>query len=262
MKKIYFLFISIALIAISCTKTEIIYPTIEPLLEPKREQWGLAINYTATWCGPCGSWGAPRIHELNNMGKVVTITNHASGDPMYNQALYSGMSADRPTGGGIPSFWIGNTKSSNVSTMTSFLAQIPIAGIDMKTNRVENEIHVAAQVKFFEQGTGDYFLSFYMLESGIDGSATAGAYRQNGTSDPNYKHDYVIRKSHTTQVYGEQVVTDPAKDHVINRKFSMTVDANWTQEVYIVAALWKYNPDGNPSNNIPHYEFINGFVAK
>lgn len=262
MKKTIILLFASALLIASCTKSEIEYPEVPPLLEPKAEQWGLAINYTATWCGPCGSWGAPKIHELNNMGKVVTITNHASGDPMYNAALYNSMAADRPTGGGIPSFWIGDTKSNNVSVMTTLLAQSPIAGIDMKTNRVGNEIKVASQVKFFAQATGDFYLSFYMLESGIDGSASAGAYKQNGASDPNYKHDYVLRSSKTTDVYGEKVVTNPAVNHTIDKSFSMTVDAAWTKEVYVVAILWKFNPQGNPSSNIPKYQFVNGFVAK
>ncbi len=235
-----------------------------PTLQPKQEQWGLAINYTAKWCGPCGSWGAPLIHNLAGMGKVVAVTNHASGDPMYNSTLYSQMTADRITEGGIPAFWVGDTKtssSSSTSTMTQLLASTPIAGIDMKTKRTDLSISIESQVKFFAAGTGDFYLSFWMLESGIDGSASAGSYAQNGTTDPNYTHDYVIRKSEGA-VYGEKILTDPASGKTYDKNFTMTIDASWTQEVYIVAVLWQFDPTGNPSTKNPKYKFINAFMYK
>lgn len=260
MKKIPFILLAAIMLAISCKKTEIIPPDPPAFLNPQQEQWGLAINYTAKWCSPCGSWGAPLIHDLNEMGKVVTVTNHASGDPMFNSTLYYAMSADRPTGGGIPAFWIGDTKTTSTSAMTTLLAKTPIAGLDMKTFRVGSDINIAVQVKFFSAGSGDYYLSFWMLESGIDGSASAGTYAQAGTSDANYTHDFVLRQAYDTKVYGDKILTSPAAGTVYDKVITMSVDAAWTKDVYIAACLWKYDPAGNPTNNIPYYKYINGFV--
>ncbi len=267
MKVKVILLLSIILIfAVSCKK-ETVEPEPEvPALQPKQEQWGLAINYTAKWCAPCGSWGAPLIHSLAGMGKVVAVTNHASGDPMYNSTLYSQMTADRITDGGIPAFWVGDNKygssSSATPAMTQLLASTPVvAGIDMKTKRTNADISIESKVEFFQAGTGDYYLSFWMLESGIDGSASAGSYAQNGTSDPNYKHDFVIRKAEGN-VYGEKILTDPPKGKTYDKNFTMTVGTEWTKEVYIVAVLWKYDPNGNPANKIPKYKFVNAFMYK
>ncbi len=104
--------------------------------------------------------------------------------PMYNSTLYAQMTADRQTGGGIPAFWIEDAKTKSTSSMTLLLAKTPIAGIDMKMHREGNVINIAYMVEFFSAGDGDYYLSLWMLESGIDGSASAGSYAQAGTSDP------------------------------------------------------------------------------
>lgn len=268
MKRNLILILSVIFLFAASCKKETIEPDPPvppvPSLQPKQEQWGLAINYTAKWCSPCGSWGAPLIHNLSNQGKVVAVTNHASGDPMYNAALYSQMTADRITEGGIPAFWVGDiktTSSNSMSTMTQLKGQTPIAGIDMKTKRTNLSISIESQVKFFAAGTGDYYLSFWMLESGIDGSASSGAYAQAGTSDPNYKHDYVIRKSEGP-VYGEKIITNPQSGAKYDKNFTMTIDAAWTQEVYIVAVLWQYDANGNPANKIPKYKYINAFMYK
>jgi len=227
-------------------------------LNPKQIQYGLIINYTATWCGPCGSWGAPRVNDMVALGNVVAVTNHSSGDPMYNATLYSQMTADRITGGGIPSFWVGNTKSSQVSTMSQLLNQTPVAGIDMKTKRTGDEISIDAMVKFFEAATGDIFLSFWMLESGIPAT---GQYNQSGNTDPNYKHKFVIRKSEGP-VYGTQILSSPAAGAVHNKSLTMTVSSNWVNEVYIVAVLWRYDASGNPSAENPRYKYLNSFMYK
>ena len=265
MKKILILSLIVMFAMTACKKTEIIIPDPPAFLDAKQVQWGLAINYTAKWCSPCGSWGAPLIHQLDGMGKVVTVTNHASGDPMYNATLYNGMSADRPTGGGIPSFWVGDVKtssSSSSSSMTNLLSQTPIAGLDVKKHRSGSSMKIAVQVKFFSAGSGDYYLSIWLLESGIDGSSSAGAYAQNGASDPNYKHDFVFRDAYNSAVYGEKIFTNPTAGKVYENVVSMSVNSSWTNQMYVAACLWKFDPNGNPQNNNPRYKFVNGFVVK
>jgi len=226
-------------------------------LAPKQTQNGFAINYTAKWCGPCGSWGAPAIHALHDVDadKVVAITAHAGGDPMHNRALYYSFGAQdqRPTGGGIPAFYVGDNKTYSTSAMTNLLAQTPVAGMDMKSSKKDGKMKVDAQVKFFEDGTGEYYLSILMLEDGIDGGTSAPSdYQQNGTSDPNYKHDFVLRASHVQgNSYGELIATNPAKNKTFDVSAEMDIESGW-EDVYPVLLLWHKNTNG-------FYEFVNAF---
>lgn len=253
----WFILVLAGLALLSCNKKDD-SPEDIPSLNPIQEQWGLVINYTAKWCGPCGSWGSSTLHQMAGMGKVVAVTNHASGDPMYNPILLSSMDADRAMGSGIPSFWVGDVKSSDTASMAQLLGKTPVAGIDMKTSREGDVINIVAKVKFFSNGSGDYHLSFWMLESGIDGSSSAGSYAQAGTTNPNYKHDFVIRKVAESGVWGEKILTDPSSGSTYDKTLTMTVGTSWTSDVYIVACLWNHLPE----SNLPRYKFINGFVYK
>ena len=240
MKNFALLFLSLTFIFTSCNKDEESDNPDDQPLTPKQEQWGFAINYTATWCGPCGDWGAPLIHDLSEAGDVVAITVHASGDPMFNSGLYTSFDADRPSGGGIPSFWISDTKTTSMSDMTALLQQTPIAGIAIESTINESSITVKTKTEFFEAGSGKYFLSVLILEDGIDGSSAAGDYEQNGVADPtNYKHDFVLRASSVSNnTYGEEIIVSPEKGATVEKEYEITLNATWDQNVYPVAILW------------------------
>jgi len=253
MKKIQTLLLALLVVATisSCKKKK-----DDETLAPTQDQYGFAINYTATWCGYCGSWGADAIHDLHDVdaAKVVAICAHDGGDPMHINSLFGTFSAQnqRYTGGGIPSFWVGDTKTHSNGAMTNLLAQTPIAGMDMKSSKKNGKVKVDAQVKFFDAGTGEYYLSILLLEDGIPGGNGTGSYEQNGTSNANYEHDYVLRGSHvSSNSYGELIATDPASGKVINVSGEITYDSSW-DDIYPVLLLWHKNANG-------FYEFVNAF---
>ena len=267
MKNLFLISFAVILTLAACKKDKDVPKDNTPVvtLNPQQVQWGLVINHTATWCGSCGDWGAPLLHQLAVMGsgKVVAVAVHCSGDPMYSSSLYSSVSTDRATGGGIPSFWIGDEKVSLTSDMTNLLAKTPIAGMDMKTTKNAGNFSVKAQVKFFAAGQGDFYLSFFILEDGINGNSTSGEYAQVGTSETNYKHDFVLRAFNSNNFYGEKIATNPAANAVVDKDFTFNFNNTaWTNKVYVAAAIWHYNPNGDPYNYIPKYEYINGFVVK
>ncbi len=221
---------------------------------PQKIQMGFVVEYTATWCGPCGANGAPTMHGLYEMGNVIGITAHASGDPMHIPALYNSFNSCRPSGGGIPSFWIGDEKSSSTGTMQALLDRDPTAGVTFTATKSGNSMVVKTLTQFFEDNTGDFYLSVYILESGIDG--TSGEYEQNGTSDPEYKHDFVLRETNVpNEVYGEKIATGPVKKNQLVRKdYTIALDPSWDQNVYAVAVLWRKADGGAIA-----YEFVNGW---
>jgi len=255
MKKLTLILLAFVLVASACKK-KAEDDEDENKLEPTAEQRGFAINYTATWCGPCGNWGAPRIHKYGDAAPHgAVITAHASGDPMYNAGLYSSFSSDRPTGGGIPSFWVGDNKGMGDGDMNTLLASGDAdAGIDFSFEKDGNKLTVKTKTKFFSPAAGDYYLSVLILEDGIDGSTSAGSYKQNGTANPaTYKHDYVLRASSIDgSSYGEKVASNPSDGNTVENSYTFTLDGTW-KDVYPVAIVWR------KGSGAPSYHFVNAY---
>lgn len=225
------------------------------------QQWALALNYTATWCSYCGSWGAPLMHDLYKYENVLCISVHTNGDPMYTK-MYPNFNDDRETGDGIPTFWIGDIKTDNVpeshQATQQLLERDPLAGLHIDYSRTDSILDVTIDIVFYENINGEFFLSTYLLEDGIDGSSLAGGYTQSGTSEsyPNddYMHDYVLRASTTlNDPFGEKITEDPTSNQTISKTYSFTIKEEWEKEVYPAAVLWKYDPNGSK----PYYKYIN-----
>jgi len=230
-------------------------------LNPSAQQMGFAINYTATWCGHCGNWGAPLIHDYSTAASNgVTICAH-TGDPMAN-SLFDSFKADRTTGGGIPSFWVGDIKTTDGSAMTNLLGSgDAVAGVDYSFNIEGGVMKITTQTKFFGAGTGEYYLSVLVLEDGIDGSSSAGQYTQSGTStsypDDDYHHDFVLRASSVADnAYGEKIADDPASGFTVDKEYSITVDTSWSNP-YAVAIIWN-----KVAGDAPQYKYINALKKK
>jgi hypothetical protein len=258
MKKITLILMVFVLIASACKKEE---EEETNTLSPTAQQKGFAINYTATWCGHCGNWGAPLIHDYSTAASSgVTICAHSS-DPMAN-SLYDSFKADRTTGGGIPSFWVGDIKTTDGGAMAALLGSgDAVAGVDYTYTIESGVMKISTKTEFFGAGTGEYYLSVLVLEDGIDGSSSAGQYTQSGTANsyPNddYKHDFVLRASSVADnAYGEKITTDPAKGSTVEKEYSITVDASWSNP-YAVAIIWN-----KVAGDAPQYKYINALKKK
>jgi hypothetical protein len=263
MKKLLYLFVAAGLLmTTACKKDKDGEGDDENGLNPTQTQNGFAINYTATWCGHCGNWGAPLIHDYaKDAPNGVAICAHASGDPM-NNSLYNSFRGDRTTGGGIPSFWVGDQKTTNKGAMKAMLNQAVPCGVDDKYSVSDGKMTVDTKVKFFQGAQGDYYLSVLVLEDGINGNSSAGQYKQSGTSQsyPNddYKHDFVLRASaQSGNAYGEMIVQNPEADKEIEKSYTINVDASW-KNPYAVCIIWKKDASGGA----PNYKFVNSLKKK
>lgn len=244
-----FIFLFSISVIVSCTDPIEPEPEPEPTpwdnLNPASNQWGLVINYTAKWCSPCGSWGVPLLNDAINKGNVVGIAVKASGDDSYNASLYSGFLNDRTDGGGIPAFWFGDTKSTNISTLNTLLARTPKLGVDMKHQYSGDSMIVYSSINTmgsFEPG--EYYLSIIVQEDNLQ-------YSQAGVSDPNYKHKYVARAAYNGATYGVPVtLTQGVKN---NFRHAIYMDPSWVK-ANCYASVVVYKKEGTTK---PVYKFQN-----
>lgn len=220
-------------------------PTPWDNLTPGIAQWGLVINYTANWCGPCGQWGVPLLNNAVNLTKVVGIVVKASGDPQYNATIYNSFVNDRVTGGGIPAFWMGDVTTTAIGPLNTLLARTPKASIAMKHEIVGDSMIVYSSVNTLTGFTpGDYFLSVVVQEDGL-------LYSQTGITDPNYKHKLVARRAYKDLAYGETVtLTSGVKN---NFRHAIKLESAWVK-ANCYASVVLYKKEGTTK---PLYKFVN-----
>lgn len=261
MKKLLFAVLVVGLFSTSCKKDENTEPDPVVGLNPAKVQWGWTFEYTRTNCSTCGSTGGPLIHKLHNLGNVVAIAGHCTGgaDPMETNLVYG--FNDRPSGGSIPSFWVGDRKvglSGNeaVDTMKALKTRVPIAGLDMSYSISGDVMTVKTKTKFFSAANGEFYLSVFVLEDGIDGGESSGAYNQAGASA--YVHDFVLRDVSAGNVYGELITTNPAVNSVVDKEYTFTIKTGWVKtNCYPVAMIWKLDNSASPK-----HVYINAFQKK
>ncbi len=253
MKKLLFgliiLLIS-SLVVVSCVDPVDPDPEPEPTpwddLTPGTTQWGLVINYTADWCVYCGQWGVELLDNCVALNHVVGIVVKADGDPNYNATIYNGFYNDRTTGGGIPAFWMGDTKSTNQGTLSTLMTRIPKAGVAMKHQIVGDSMIVYTSINTLTGYTpGEYYLAVVVQEDGLQ-------YPQTGISDPDFKHNFVSRKAYNNMTYGVPVtLTQGVKN---NFRHAFYMNPAWVK-ANCYASVVLYQKDGVDK---PVYKFING----
>jgi hypothetical protein len=223
-------------------------------------QVGFVLEYTATWCGPCGDWGAPAVHDLYEMGDVVAIACHVSGDPMYDENLYQQLSAVRETGGGIPAFWVGDEKMPNSpgqfpGKMETLMSRDPEVSTVCTAKKSGSNVVIKSATEFLKNVTGEYYISYFITESGIPGDATTGSFEQQGTSDPAYTHKFALRAAYNDIAYGEVISTGAVTaGKMIVKDITMPVDVSWVHELSVCAVVWKKNG--------AMYEYMNAFESR
>lgn len=267
MKKLFIILPFFVFIVIfSCKKDEDTTP--KPSLIPDKVQFAFMGNLTSITCGICGGSGYNNFNTIkkNNSGKIIALAVHCnSPDSMTLNNFYSSYNSSRPSGGGIPAFYIGDKKVNNDASelqneVTSLISKTPEAQVKF-SNKIEgNKMNVTAKVKFFTAVTGDYYLSIYVCEHGLDGSPSAPqGYVQSG-GNSTYKHNNVIRTSNNmNQAYGEKINTSSSisANTIINYSCSLDLKPNWNKtNLYVSAVIWKKNPDQSATCK---YMFVNGW---
>ncbi len=194
------------------------------------------------------------------MGNIVAFGVHIEPavDPMAT-SISSGFMGDRPTGGGIPSFWIGDEAGDDQSLMTALMNKVPEAGVDLVSTNLDDLMQVKVQVKFFANVTGDYYVNVYLLESGIDGGPEAPSdYIQTG-GGAGFMHNHVLRCSGSSTSYGGELIGQGniASGTTFDTEFFVGLDSEWVSaNLRVAAVIWKFDV----ASPAPQFKYINAIL--
>lgn len=227
---------------------------------PKKVSTSLVHKITATWCGPCGSWGWTLANDLISVtsGKALYMNLFASNGTtwsntkFYNTTSYNlaqaftligypdfgnnGISHTKPNFDGS-SINTTKVKSDIIAAVDAFALTTPVASSANSMKITGNKVEVDARVKFWSATTGDYYLAAYLIEEGALNA-------QNGqtTTTGSTSHHGVMRGSMSTSSWGEVVATGSIiKDATFKKTFTFDVtDATWDKAKFkVYTVLWK-----------------------
>ncbi len=235
-------------------------------LTVERVNRALLMDYTATWCGPCGQYGGPAFDgalaqeglTLVAMKVYATSSTPASmGHPFYT-AMTGAFNIT-----GIPSFRVNNASvSTSTNGATSAAATFQndtsklIAGVALSKVIEGDSIRVTTKTKFFKaQNAGlDYRIAIYVVEDNIISAQLVGS-----TTNPSYDHRNLLRASNASTYYGSPLNNSAAivLDQEFDKTFSIYLNPAWNKaKLKVIATIWR----GATAPSIP--QVINSNMVK
>ena len=221
----------------------------------------LVVEKTATWCQYCGGWGWDLQEELEerNKDKAVILQVHPSEIcQLYNTTAAELIDSFPQTSyfpywyvNGCPAFDYNISVYYNkvhINSLVDSTWDTPaLANCEYSFTLDSNTLTVDAEVQFFEDTSGSYYLSVWILENNV-------FVLQEGLTDEEPYHSNVLRASMTESIFGDMLVSGAViNGDVFQRFYSMELDTSWKlQNVHLAFVIWKKRDDGN-------YIFINAY---
>lgn len=222
----------------------------------EKKNRALLVDFSETWCPPCGSSGGPGFDSCMSLegGDLTLMKVYGSSTPSsLNSSISNGMAGAYGVSG-VPDFWVngyelypGGGVYSNVSAnfnwvktkATAFAADSVIAGVAMSKTIVGDSMKIVSRVKFFkEQAAGiDYRLALYVVEAGIIASQ-----QTNSGTVSNYEHNNLVRKCTASSYSGVQLnSTAPiAADQVFDSTYTVALNPAWDYDnLKVIGVIWK-----------------------
>ncbi len=214
---------------------------------------------TASWCGPCGTWGTETNDEIEDLvgDKMVSfkLTASSSGslyspicEELYDNYINLGdqswpnfyVNAERyyQSNGGLTS----NCSNAVIGYYNGVGADVN-AGFTAEV--VSNTLFVDVSTKFFNAMEGTYMTAVYILENNI-------SYNQTGI-EGTATGDHIMRASIAGETaFGDVVATDTIEaGTIVNETYGIWLDDNWDMdELHVITVIWKDNGDST-------YSFVN-----
>ena len=255
MKKIILMVLIISSI-LSCRKTS---PMLESdnTLEVTESNMAVVGKRTATWCGPCGSWGFPQFESLKQTyrGKALFMAWKDAFTTTEGTTLFDEVGPTFNLGGSVPTFFYNFIPNANDSVITKHIESDYVEANSNYEMEVSGEnVLLKTTTKFFANVEGVYYIAPYMIVDNIVGY-------QNGHPDGNntIHHNYVARIAKPTTTssvknFGYQLTTNGAdRGHTVNLDFTVKKDISWkTRDISFGLVIYKQEPWG--------LQFVNAFT--
>lgn len=212
-------------------------------------------EYSATWCGPCGQYGYPAMHDImseydHGQNKAVGIFMHPSDDIVDNEPE----GQDDITG----FFAMSGTPSAGANLVEEYptylepkvrqaITDHPTAkaGVGMSYTITGNSIAINTKTVFFDALTGSYALGVYVTEDHIMND-------QNGQTGE-VEHNDILRVIAGGNAFGTTIAVNPAKGTKVDGSYTLTLPAETrnTANCHVVCVIYKVDPaTGEPTDVI------------
>ena len=208
-------------------------------------------EYSATWCGPCGQYGYPAMHDImadydHARHKAVGIFMHPPDDLVdvapEGQAdikTFFGFSGTPDAAANLESAYPTYLEPK----VADAIADHPTAkaGVGMAYTLSGNTMTITTKTVFFEALTGKYNLAVYVTEDHMMND-------QNGQTGE-VEHNDILRVVAGGNAFGTTIVSDPAKGTKIDGSYTVTLPAETrnTANCHVVCVIYKVDPStGDP----------------
>lgn len=224
----------------------------------------LVTKATATWCGPCGSWGWTLYNDIINTNKPSAkfLSLYASTSSSWdNNLFYTSDATVLAQAFGIRGYPTMSTNGSNTMEYSStggiYTAQSKTntdnaVSAHKSSNVVANSNHeltiegdkakVKVATKFFEAVSGEYYIAAYLAEDKAKNRQAS----QTGVVE----HHHVFRASFAG-AWGTNI-TNTGANGTEEFNFEVSIDNSWVKDnLEVVTVIYKKNGT--------KYEFVNAF---
>lgn len=236
--------------------------------EPEQKNTPLLYKITATWCGPCGSWGwdlANEIQEARGDDILYMGIFNSSQATMNNTAFYNSTAVtlgfnfrytswpsfgvnglnltDRNQANGVLD--IEGIKQDCYDSLDAFIQREVVANAASEILLENGQLTVRTKVKFFEKAVGKYYLASYIVEQ----NALNYQNQQQGI----VAHKGVLRGTLDSLDWGRVIVEDSiAQDDTLTFDYSYGLQQqDWVADnLVIYNIIWKR--EGSK------YRYVNG----
>ncbi len=221
------------------------------------EQKSLITKVTATWCSNCGSWGWTFYEDLitDNDDKAIMVAAHYSGslENTVGTEWSSNLGATSQ-----PRFILNNTDQNVLSNATAArrteiaaavtanatMAPIVNAAVDVYDDGTFN-----VKTQFFQNATGDYYTSVYVIEENVI------ANQAGNSSGSNTSHHDILRAAVTPTTFGDMTGSGTINSGAIfDNTYNYTLNSGWNMDnLHFAAIVWEKVGD--------KYEYVNGSIT-
>lgn len=235
--------------------------------EPEKKNTALFYKITATWCGPCGSWGwdlANEVQETKEQDILYMAIFNSNQSSMNNTAFYNSTAVTLGFNfrhNGWPSFGVNGINLTDKHQVNSLdidgIKQECYDSIDAFVNKEvvvnaasqimleKDMLKVSTNVKFFENAIGEYYLASYIIEQ--------GAMNYQNQQQGLVAHKGVLRGTLDSLDWGRLIVADSiVEDSMLTYDYAFTLqEQDWeTDKLLIYNIIWK--KEGS------RYKYVNG----